>query len=187
MASRRWLASKMEDAGLDASIDGVGNVIGMSKNVVEPGAKTALLVGSHSCTQPRGGWLDGALGVVYGLECARALAEDPSTSHLAVDAASWADEETLYHNMLGSKSFCRDPTVEDLSAISCLAEQGVTDADGGAVVAAGDTLLEALQRAGLAGAHRSRLDNGRYGGFFEAHIEQGLPDYAPPSVPPPAC
>ena len=40
-----------------------------------------MLVGSHSDTQPQGGWLDGALGVVYGLEVVRAFAENqPVTS-----------------------------------------------------------------------------------------------------------
>ena len=33
----------------------------------------ALLLGSHSDTQPTGGWLDGALGVVYAIEVAHAL------------------------------------------------------------------------------------------------------------------
>ena len=100
MDSRRWLKQKFEEAGLHTIIDGVANVIGRS-----PNDGPALLVGSHSDTQPRGGWLDGAMGVVFGLECARALAEDPETAHLAVDCASWADEETVYLNMLGSRSF----------------------------------------------------------------------------------
>ena len=37
--------------------------------------------------------LGGAAGVIYALECARALAEDSETAHLAVDVVSWADEE----------------------------------------------------------------------------------------------
>src|SRR5574338_1376723 len=74
MEARRWLKQKFEAAGLDASIDGVGNVLGRSRN-----AGRALLLGSHSDTQPTGGWLDGALGVVYALEVARALAADPAT------------------------------------------------------------------------------------------------------------
>ena len=35
----------------------------------------------------------GVTGVIYALECARALAEDAETAHLAVDVVSWADEE----------------------------------------------------------------------------------------------
>ena len=87
MESRRWLAARFEEAGLEATVDGVANVLGRSRN---PGP--ALLLGSHSDTQPKGGWLDGAMGVVFALECARALAEEPATAHLAVDCASWADE-----------------------------------------------------------------------------------------------
>ena len=55
----------------------------------------ALLVGSHSDTQPRGGWLDGALGVGYGIEIVRAFAEDAVTQYLPVDAVAWADEESI--------------------------------------------------------------------------------------------
>ena len=81
--ARHWLVARMQDAGLSASIDGIANVIGRSAN---PGK--ALLLGSHSDTQPTGGWLDGALGVIYGIEVAQALHEDPATRHLAIDVAS---------------------------------------------------------------------------------------------------
>src|SRR5207244_13563486 len=83
MAARHWLREQMAAAGLAASIDGVGNVIGRSRQ-----RGKALLVGSHSDTQPRGGWLDGALGVAYGIEIVRALAEDAVTRHVPVDAVA---------------------------------------------------------------------------------------------------
>lgn len=54
MAARQWLRDKMLAAGLNAEIDGVGNVFGRSPN---PGP--ALIIGSHCDTQPQGGWLDG--------------------------------------------------------------------------------------------------------------------------------
>src|SRR6266436_5448478 len=73
VASRQWLSDKFAEAGLDPLIDGIGNVIGRN-----PRAQRRLLVGSHSETQPHGGWLDGALGVIYGLELARAFAADPA-------------------------------------------------------------------------------------------------------------
>jgi N-carbamoyl-L-amino-acid hydrolase len=63
--ARRWLCERVQDAGLDARIDGMGNVMGRSRN-----AGPALLIGSHSDTQPTGGWLDGALGVIYAVEVA---------------------------------------------------------------------------------------------------------------------
>src|SRR3569833_1156373 len=65
--SRLWLAARMTEAGLQPEIDGIGNVIGRDPT---PGRK--LLLGSHVETQNHAGWLDGALGVVYGLEAERA-------------------------------------------------------------------------------------------------------------------
>ena len=66
--SRHWLAARMTEAGLEPEIDGIGNVIGRA-----PGDGAKLLLGSHVETQPHAGWLDGALGVIYGLEVARTL------------------------------------------------------------------------------------------------------------------
>ena len=53
MAARDWLRSQFGEAGLTTAIDGVGNVIGKSANT-----GPAMLIGSHSDTQPTGGWLD---------------------------------------------------------------------------------------------------------------------------------
>src|SRR4051812_49012484 len=63
IASRQWLVDRMAEAGLDAAIDGIGNVLGRSR---ASGAK--MLAGSHLETQSHAGWLDGALGVIYALE-----------------------------------------------------------------------------------------------------------------------
>lgn len=153
MEARRWLKQRYEEAGLEASIDGVGNVYGRSRC---PGK--ALLSGSHSDTQPTGGWLDGALGVAYALEVVRALAEDGATKALPVDAVSFQDEESRFLGCLGSRSLTGELTPE--------MEQGATDSGG-------VTLERALREAGLAGVPRLRLDPARYCGFVEAHIEQG--------------
>jgi N-carbamoyl-L-amino-acid hydrolase len=153
MEARRWLARKFEDAGLQAMIDGVGNVLGRSRR---PGK--ALLVGSHSDTQPTGGWLDGALGVIYALEVVRALADDPATAGLAVDAISFQDEESRFVGCLGSRSF--------VGALPPALEAGAVDRDG-------ISLTDALAAAGLAATPRLRADPARYAGFLEAHIEQG--------------
>ena len=91
MVARRWLRDQMEASGLDATIDGVGNVFGRSEN-----DGPALLIGSHSDTQPEGGWLDGALGVMFAVEVARSFAEHNTTSHVAVGAVAWSDEEGTY-------------------------------------------------------------------------------------------
>ena len=109
--SRHWLADRMKEAGLEPVIDGVGNVIGRS-----PKSGPRLLMGSHTDTQPRGGWLDGVMGVIYGLEVARALAEDPETAHLAVDVASWADEEGHWGQHDRQQSFIGRITDADIDA-----------------------------------------------------------------------
>jgi N-carbamoyl-L-amino-acid hydrolase len=151
--ARRWLKARYEQAGLDATIDGVGNVLGRSR-----AAGKALLIGSHSDTQPTGGWLDGALGVVYGLEVVRAFAADAATRDLPVDAISFQDEEARFLGCLGSRSLTGTltPAMED-----------------GAADSRGVTLVDALRDAGLAGVPRLRLDADRYVGFVEPHIEQG--------------
>ena len=111
VASRQWLAEKFAEAGLDPIIDGIGNVIGRN-----PHAARRLLVGSHSETQPHGGWLDGALGVIYALEAARAFAADPALAGLGIEAVAWADEEGHYGNMLGSRSFTEGLDAAEIGA-----------------------------------------------------------------------
>lgn len=152
MAARSWLVDEMRAAGLDAMIDGAGNVVGISRN---PGP--AVIIGSHSDTQPRGGWLDGAMGVMYAIEIARALGEHHTTSELAVDVVAWSDEEGTYTSFLGSNSFVGQLTDEILQH----AEAG------------GETVAEALERVGLADVERARFDPDRQVAFLEPHIEQG--------------
>ena len=152
LESRRWLCERLASAGLDPRIDGVGNVIGRSRN-----AGRAILIGSHTDTQPTGGWLDGAMGVIYGLEVARALAEAEATRELAVDVASWIDEEGAFLGCLGSLSFCGEAPDEAYDAVN---EDG-------------KTLRDAIREAGLEEVPRERLDAARQLGYLEAHIEQG--------------
>lgn len=145
--SRHWLAEQMRAAGLEPEIDGIGNVIGRGA-----GDGPRLLLGSHTETQSYAGWLDGALGVMYGLEIARALGR-------GVDVAAWADEEGHFGSFLGSRSF-----VGDLSEAQIDAARNRED---------GTPLRTALDRAGFAGRPRARFSPGRYKGYIEAHIEQG--------------
>ena len=154
VASRHWLADRMREAGLDPVIDGIGNVIGR-----QPNAQRRLLVGSHSETQPYGGWLDGALGVIYGLELARAFAADPDCAGLGIEVAAWADEEGHYSSYIGSRSY-----------VGALGEDEIDRISGRDT---GTPLRTALAEAGLAGRLRERVEPDRHVGYLEAHIEQG--------------
>jgi len=69
--SLEWLAARLPEAGLCATIDGIGNVLGQSNK-----AGPKLLAGSHLESQNYAGWLDGPLGVIYALEAARVINSD---------------------------------------------------------------------------------------------------------------
>jgi N-carbamoyl-L-amino-acid hydrolase len=150
--ARRWLMGRMQEAGLAAQMDSVGNVYGRY-----PGADRAILVGSHTDTVPKGGWLDGALGVIYGLEIARASIEAGSASRVGVDVVSFQDEEGCFLSFLGSRSFC--DTVTDAEIRAARSQDGMPLAEA----------LAALRNEGPL----IRRDPERVLCYLEAHIEQG--------------
>jgi beta-ureidopropionase / N-carbamoyl-L-amino-acid hydrolase len=154
MAARRWLAERMAEAGLAVELDGIGNVIGRSA-----GEGARLLIGSHSESQNQAGWLDGALGVVYAIEVARALREDPAAGGRNIDVICFADEEGHFSNFTGSRSFIGQLDEAEIDRTTNRYD--------------GTPLRTALERAGLAGRPRREIDPARTSGFLEAHIEQG--------------
>jgi len=87
--ARAWFAKKVKaELGLDVRTDPAGNVW----TTLEGGSAQSVIVGSHLDCVPNGGWLDGCLGVVAGLEVLRRHAaggKPPVTLHLV----DWADEE----------------------------------------------------------------------------------------------
>ena len=146
MQSRRWLMQRMEEAGLEPEIDGIGNVLGRHK-----GGGPKLLAGSHIESQNEAGWLDGALGVVSALHLARA--------GLAVEPVAFADEEGHYGSFVGSRSFTGLLEESEIDALKNRYHN--------------KPLRQALEEAGLAGKPRMQMEEGRYRGFLEMHIEQG--------------
>src|ERR1700722_2880269 len=155
MPSLQWLAERLPEADLTATIDGIGNVLGTS-------AKTGpkLLAGSHLESQNYAGWLDGPLGVVYALEAARVLNPETGVSG-AVEVAAWCDEEGHFGSFLGSRSYVGAVTEADIDA----ARDRNSTSD--------RTMRDALDGAGLAGRPRVAAERGRHIGYLEAHIEQG--------------
>ncbi|MBR9823161.1 MAG: hydantoinase/carbamoylase family amidase [Rhodobacteraceae bacterium] len=145
IAARQWLAGQYGDAGLEVAVDPCGSVFGMA-----PGR--SLLVGSHSDSQPEGGWLDGALGVICGLELARAGAE----AGVPISAVSFQDEEGRFGVTTGSRVWAGHSTLEEADAL---------------VDSAGVSFAEA--RAAMAGMVTGPVDPARFTGFLECHIEQG--------------
>ena len=153
MRSLEWLAERLPEAGLSATIDGIGNVLGTS---AKSGPK--LLAGSHLESQNYAGWLDGPLGVVYALEAARVINPDSGTNG-AVEVASWCDEEGHFGHFLGSRSYVGAVSEDEIDAARDRTS--------------GKTMRDALRDAGLAGQPRANAERGRHIGYIEAHIEQG--------------
>jgi N-carbamoyl-L-amino-acid hydrolase len=154
IAAREWFGGRLTEAGLDAKIDGIGNILGMSR---APGRK--MLSGSHLESQNHSGWLDGALGCIFALEASRALSEDSETKSFGLDVAAFCDEEGHFGSFLGSRSIVGLLSEDDI-------DKAVSRNDG-------IPMREGIKRAGYTGRPRIVLDPARYHGFFEAHIEQG--------------
>jgi beta-ureidopropionase / N-carbamoyl-L-amino-acid hydrolase len=154
VAARQWFADQLTQAGLDATIDGIGNVFGFSRSA---GAK--VLTGSHIESQNYAGWLDGSLGIVYGLETAHAFRDDPTTADFGIEVAAWCDEEGHFGSYLGSRSF-----------VGLLSEEEIDRAKNRYD---GTPLRDALHQAGCGSRPRLQVEKGRHKGYLEAHIEQG--------------
>lgn len=146
IAARRWLEGKFKEAGLTPHYDPMGSLFGLSD------APKSLLLGSHTDSQPEGGWLDGALGVIAALEVARASREAGGPP---VSVVSFQDEEGRFGVTTGSTVWSGKLSLEEADKL--------TDS-------AGISLAEA--RAALPPSS-DFVDPARFTGFIELHIEQG--------------
>lgn len=141
VAARRWLAARFEEAGLRVAVDAMGNLFGLAEG-------RSILLGSHTDSQPEGGWLDGALGVMAALEVARATP--------GVSVVSFQDEEGRFGVTTGSAVWSGHLALSDADAMR--------DAQGVTLGAA---------RAAMADMVTGAVDPARFSGFIELHIEQG--------------
>lgn len=142
LAARDWLADQFAAAGLTPHLDPVGNLFGLADG-------PSLLLGSHSDSQPEGGWLDGAFGVIAALEVARSTARP-------VSVVSFQDEEGRFGGLTGSQIWSGALTLEKADEL--------LDAEGVSFRQARQTLGD---RAG------DFVPNDQFTGFIEPHIEQG--------------
>ena len=157
-SAREWLRGKVAGTGAEEEIDQAGN----QWFTVAGGSERALLIGGHIDSVPNGGWLDGALNVVGGLEVLRRIAEEGPPS-LTVRLVNWADEEgaRFGRSLFGSSA-----------ATGSMADQDELRAK---VDANGIALPDALSEHGVDLDHaieaRSQLKNAA--AYLELHIEQG--------------
>jgi N-carbamoyl-L-amino-acid hydrolase len=156
--ARAWLREKLSGLPLEHEIDEAGNQWWTLRGASE----RAVLIGGHIDSVPNGGWLDGALNVVAGVEVVRRLASDgePAATVRLVD---WTDEEgaRFGRSLFGSSA-----------AAGSMADQdelrGRRDAEGVA-------LPDALEAHGVSldGAVEARQQLENAAAYLELHIEQG--------------
>src|SRR5437660_7582273 len=104
--ARAWLLGEMRAAGLETWVDPAGHIFGaIGIRALRPDTPV-VLTGSHIDTVPEGGILDGALGVLAGLECLQAIHETRARHARPLVVAAWSDEEGRYGSLFGSRAFC---------------------------------------------------------------------------------
>ena len=155
--AREWLRGQLDGIeGVTVETDEAGNTWATS-----PGdSERFVIIGGHLDSVPDGGWLDGTLNVVAGLEVLRALAPEPRA--LTLKLVDWADEEgaRFGRSLLGSSACAGTLDPE--------AVRGLTDRDGTALpdaLSAHGVELDGMRESG------SRLDGAA--AYLELHIEQG--------------
>jgi len=156
--ARRWLEEKLVDLPLERAEDAAAN-----QWFTLPGrSERAVLIGGHIDSVPNGGWLDGALNVMAGVEVMRRLADEGEPA-VTVRLANWADEEGA---RFGRSLFGSSAAAGSMTDQAELRERH--DADG-------TSLPDAISRfdidlAKAIDAHRELESAAAY---LELHIEQG--------------
>lgn len=157
MQARQWLRSKIENAGLEFYQDGAGNLHG---RINWSDKLPSIMTGSHIDTVPGAGHLDGALGVVCGLEALRVLNEKNLNLDYPLELVAFSDEEGAFGGMFGSQALTGDISpewihsahnLEGLSLVDTMKRQG----------------MDAMQALTATRPPESIL------AFIELHIEQG--------------
>jgi N-carbamoyl-L-amino-acid hydrolase len=153
------LADWMREAGMDAHIDAVGNVVGVYRSDA-PGART-LMTGSHYDTVRNGGKYDGRLGILLPVAIVRHLHQRGEKLPFHFEIVGFAEEEGVRFK----STFLGSNAVTGRFDLSLLDQ---VDADG-------VSMREALQAAGhdVGSIPAIARDPAQLLGFVEVHIEQG--------------
>jgi N-carbamoyl-L-amino-acid hydrolase len=159
LKAREWFAEKLKALPVEHHLDAAGN-----RWVTLAGAsERTLVMGSHLDSVPNGGWLDGCLGVIAGLEVLTEFAQRyKGRPPVTVKLVDWADEEgaRFGRSLFGSAAFAGKQTIA--------ADRGRTDKDGVTLEAALATCGLDIERVGEAAVEQKNL-----AAYLELHIEQG--------------
>jgi N-carbamoyl-L-amino-acid hydrolase len=159
LAARAWLRARLADLPVEIHNDAAGN----SWTTLAGQSERALLIGGHIDSVPNGGWLDGSLNVLAGVEILRRIhAQFPGKPPVTVRLVDWADEEgaRFGKSLFGSSACSGNLNLEEA--------RWLKDKDG-------IRLTEALKEIGvdLDRAKESGTELKNAAAYLELHIEQG--------------
>ncbi len=159
IAARAWLRKKLEALPVEIHNDAAGN----TWTTLRGHSERALLIGGHIDSVPNGGWLDGCLNLLAGVEILRRI-HDEFAGHppVTVRLVDWADEEgaRFGKSLFGSSACSGHLNLEEA--------RGLKDKDG-------VLLPDALREIGvdLERAKESGKELKNAAAYLELHIEQG--------------
>ncbi|MBN8639898.1 MAG: hydantoinase/carbamoylase family amidase, partial [Anaerolineae bacterium] len=155
--ARDWLKSKLAGLPVEYEWDEAGN----TWITLRGASDKCMLIGGHIDSVPNGGWLDGCLNVVAGLEVLRRIAEE-GTPPVTVRLVDWADEEgaRFGRSLFGSSAASGTMNPDDL--------RNLVDRDG-------IKLSDAIARFDLDLDHAKQAQRQLQNAvaYLELHIEQG--------------
>jgi N-carbamoyl-L-amino-acid hydrolase len=157
--AREWFESKLVGLPVEHHYDAAGN-----SWVTLPGeSDKVLILGGHIDSVPNGGWLDGSLDLLAGLEVLRRFAaEFNGRPPVTIRVVDWADEEgaRFGRSLLGSSAFAGTASIE--------ADRRRKDKDG-------IHLEDALRSNGveIENFHDAQRERKHAAAYLELHIEQG--------------
>ncbi len=156
--ARAWLEAKLRDLPVEVHRDPAGNVWATLRGQ----SPRAVLIGGHIDSVPNGGWLDGCLNILAGLEVMRRLATTGQSPAVTVRLVDWADEEgaRFGRSLFGSSACAGSLPLDEV--------RHLVDRDG-------VSLPDALRANGLVFERllESRHELAHAAAYVELHIEQG--------------
>jgi N-carbamoyl-L-amino-acid hydrolase len=157
--TRAWLKAKLSELPVEVHEDPAGNLWA----TLNGDCDKALVLGGHMDSVPNGGWLDGCLNVLAGLEILRRIsAQYAGKPPLTVRLVDWADEEgaRFGKSLFGSSACSGNLDMEEARQLKD--KNGVSLPD--ALKAVGID-FERVKESGVELAHAAA--------YLELHIEQG--------------
>src|SRR5436305_4394070 len=159
VATRAWLRKKLETLPVEIHADAAGNLW----TTLRGESELALLIGGHMDSVPNGGWLDGCLNVLAGVEILRRInAQYKGKPPVTVRLVDWADEEgaRFGKSLFGSSACSGNLDMNEARALK--------DKDG-------IGLPDALKQVGVdfEGVKESGKELKNAAAYLELHIEQG--------------